>query len=227
MEGSIRLAVLIDAENVSHRLADRVFEMVEPLGTTSVRRIYGNFNGPARSWADAAARHALEATHCFAPATGKNGADIALTVGAMDLLRDGAVDGFCIVSSDGDFAALVRRVRGGGRLAFGIGRSMTKASYRDACSQFLLLDEPLAAEALPEPNAALASIWKALGDCVHRDGWYNLCDFGNAAKRAGINTKDHGVTKLAQLLKNTGQFTFADSQRFRPNATLRVIAGGQ
>lgn len=225
-----RLAVLIDAENVSHRLADDIFQLIAPLGTASVRHVYGDFEGPAHSWAGAAARHALETRHCFAPATGKNGADIALTVGAMDLLRDGTVDSFCIVSSDGDFAALVQRIRREGRLAIGIGGRKTTASYREACTRFIVLDPPPVVsipKAAAAPHSALPAIRRALADCATTDdGWYYLSAFGILAKRAGIVPKAYGAAGLGTLLKATGQFTFDEHQRFRP-VELRAVAGGQ
>jgi hypothetical protein len=234
MNSSIRLAVLIDAENISHALADRVFDLVATLGTASVRRIYGDFAGPAQSWAGAAARHALDARHCFAPAKGKNGADIALAVGAMDLLRDDVVDGLCIVSSDADFAALVQRIRGEGRLAFGIGRSATTSGYQKACTQFLVLDPPPAAVAprapaafvASTPNAALPLIRSALAGCkVDPDGSYCMCEFGTVGRRVGIDPKLYGADTMGRLLTATEQFTVA-GQRFRP-IVLRAVGAGQ
>ena len=44
---SPRLAVLIDADNASPRIADGLFEEIAKIGEASVRRIYGDFSGPA------------------------------------------------------------------------------------------------------------------------------------------------------------------------------------
>ena len=38
-----RLAVLIDADNASSRIATRLFEEIAKIGEASVRRIYGDF----------------------------------------------------------------------------------------------------------------------------------------------------------------------------------------
>ena len=59
-----RLALLIDAENVSHHLAPILFKEVRRFGTPEVLRVYGDFKGPAAGWAEAAARFALESRHC-------------------------------------------------------------------------------------------------------------------------------------------------------------------
>jgi hypothetical protein len=222
-----RLAVLIDAENISHRLAAQVFDLVAPLGEAPIRRIYGDFKGSADSWTEAAARHALEARHCFAPARGKNGADIALTVDAMDLLRDGAMDGICIVSSDGDFAALARRIRNEERSAFGLGCSTTPHGFRASCTQFFCLN-PVPAVAAMDPRAALEEkIRKVLAGCPMRAGWYHLGEFGTCAKAEKLVPTDHGAASLSKLLKATGKFTFRDAQNFRPATQLQLVAGGQ
>ena len=42
---SARLAVLIDADNASPKIADGLFEEIAKLGEASVRRIYGDFSG--------------------------------------------------------------------------------------------------------------------------------------------------------------------------------------
>lgn len=221
-----RLAVLIDAENISHRLAARVFDLVAPLGAAPIRRIYGDFAGSAASWAEAAARHALEPRHCFTPARGKNGADIALTIDAVELLRDGRVDGFCIVSSDGDFAELARHIRRDGRVAFGLGCANSTQGYRDSCTKFYCLESAPKVTAVAH-NAALPKIRKALEACQEREGWYNLCEFGKKAKAEKLVPKNYGSTTLGKLLRETGQFTFKDDgQHFRRVPQLRAVAGG-
>jgi hypothetical protein len=40
-----RLAVLIDANNASSRIATCLFEEIAKIGEASVRRIYGDFSG--------------------------------------------------------------------------------------------------------------------------------------------------------------------------------------
>jgi hypothetical protein len=50
---SPRLAVLIDADNASAKIADGLFEEIAQIGEASVRRIYGDFSNPrSKAWAD-------------------------------------------------------------------------------------------------------------------------------------------------------------------------------
>ncbi|MCO5147349.1 MAG: NYN domain-containing protein, partial [Aquamicrobium sp.] len=104
---SPRLAVLIDADNTSPRIADGLFEEIAQIGEASVRRIYGDFSqGRSKGWADILAKHAIIPQQQFAYTTGKNASDITLVIDAMDLLHSGRFDGFCLVSSDSDFTRL-------------------------------------------------------------------------------------------------------------------------
>src|SRR5438105_13689022 len=107
-----RLAILIDADNTSPRIAAGLFEEVAKIGEASVRRIYGDFSGTRlKSWADILSKHAIVPQQNFANTIGKNASDIALVIDAMDLLLSGRFDGFCLVSSDSDFTRLAARIR--------------------------------------------------------------------------------------------------------------------
>src|SRR3546814_1056566 len=90
---SPRLAVLIDADNTSAKIADGLFEEIARMGEASVRRIYGDFSSPRlKSWSDILARHAIVPYQNFAYTSGKNASDIALVIDAMDLLHSGRID---------------------------------------------------------------------------------------------------------------------------------------
>ena len=135
---SPRLAVLIDADNASARIVDRLFEEVAQLGEASVRRIYGDFSSSRMSgWAAVLAKHAIIPQQQFAYTTGKNASDITLVIDAMDLMHSGRFDGFCLVSSDSDFTRLASRIREQGLDVFGFGERKTPESFRQACRRFI------------------------------------------------------------------------------------------
>lgn len=136
-----RLAVLIDAENISHRIADKLFEEISAIGDAPVRRIYGDFSSPSlEPWKAAVARHALMPQQTFRLTTGKNGADIALTIDAMDLLHQGGLDGFCLISSDSDFTRLALRLREAGIAAHGFGERKAPEALKQACTSFCCME---------------------------------------------------------------------------------------
>src|ERR1700751_5569306 len=149
-----RLAVLIDADNASHRIADGLFEEVAKLGEASVRRIYGDFSGPRlKSWSDILAKHAIIPQQNFAYTAGKNASDIALVIDAMDLLHSGRFDGFCLVSSDSDFTRLAARIREEGVDVYGFGEQKTPESFRQACRRFIYTENLLPEAAAPNRTA--------------------------------------------------------------------------
>ena len=135
--GRARLAVLIDGENASARHARAVFEVAERLGDATVRRIYGDFsNGRLASWSVAIRSYSIVPCHQLAHVRGKNAADIALAIDAMDLMHRERLEGFLLVSSDSDFTRLAQRLREGGLAVYGFGESKTPEGFRAACHRF-------------------------------------------------------------------------------------------
>ena len=143
---SPRLAVLIDADNASAKIADGLFEEIAKIGEASVRRIYGDFsNARTKAWAEVLSKHAIIPQQQFAYTTGKNASDITLVIDAMDLLHSGRFDGFCLVSSDSDFTRLAARIREQGVDVFGFGEQKTPESFRQACRRFVYTENLLPA----------------------------------------------------------------------------------
>lgn len=134
---SARLAVLIDADNASPKIVDRLFEEVARLGEASVRRIYGDFSSVhLRGWMDVLPKYAIIPQHQTAHTVGKNSSDITMVIDAMDLVHAGNLEGVCLISSDSDFTRLASRIREGGLLVYGFGKENTAESFRQACHRF-------------------------------------------------------------------------------------------
>ena len=135
--GRARLAVLVDGENASARHARAVFRAAEALGEATVRRIYGDFsNGRRASWSAAIRSYSIVPCHQPAHVRGKNAANIALAIDAMDLMHGERLDGVALMSSDSDFTRLARRLREGGLAVYGFGESKTPEGFRAACHRF-------------------------------------------------------------------------------------------
>ena len=135
-----RLAVLIDGENASPRHARAVFETAETLGEAKVRRIYGDFsNRRLASWSAAIRTFAIVPCHQPAHVRGKNAANIALAVDAMDLMFGHGLEGVALMSSDSDFTRLVQRLREGGLAVYGFGEFKAPGAFRAACHGFEIL----------------------------------------------------------------------------------------
>jgi hypothetical protein len=234
-ESLLRLAVLIDAENVSASIADRLFEEIARIGDAIVRRIYGDFSGTRlASWNAAVGRHAIQPRQQVACVPGKNSSDIALVIDAMDLLHRGDMDGFCIVSSDSDFAGLAIRMREAGVKVYGFGKHTTVEAFQHACHQFDLVEtflpparanvvrlKPVVqkASASPakispaqntklSPAQAIALLKEAFSKTKSKDGWVNIGPLGNTLAKASpsFDTRHYGAKKLSDLVRQTNVF---------------------
>jgi len=218
---SARLAVLIDAENTSARIADGLFDEIAKIGEASVRRIYGDFSGQRlKSWADILAKHAIIPHQNFAYTAGKNAADIALVIDAMDLLHSGRFEGFCLVSSDSDFTRLAARIREQGTDVYGFGAQKTPESFRQACRRFIYTenllpeapapdrDPPAAAKPLQSPSAAIPLLRKVIAQMDDEDGWVGLGGVGQrlANLAPDFDPRTYGHVKLGDLVRKTGAF---------------------
>jgi uncharacterized LabA/DUF88 family protein len=220
-ERSPRLAVLIDADNASARIADGLFEEIAKIGEASVRRIYGDFsNARLKAWADILSKHAIIPQQQFAYTTGKNASDITLVIDAMDLLHSSRFDGFCLVSSDSDFTRLAARIREQGVDVFGFGEQKTPESFRQACRRFVYTENLLpGATAAPDgeapppkplqpPGAAASILKKVIAQMETEDGWVSLSAIGKQIGNLApdFDSRTYGFRKLSDLVNKTGAF---------------------
>ena len=219
---STRIAVLIDCDNVSPRHAEAVLQELATYGTPTVKRAYGDWTTTnLTGWKAELIRHAIQPVQQFAYTVGKNSSDSALIIDAMDLLWQGNVEAFALVSSDSDFTRLATRLRESGKRVFGMGQRKTPESLRRAVDQFIFLellqeqnqaeaDEEAAtppqgadAEAAPAARINLQSaLTKAINATSGDDGWSGLGPVGQHLSRAhaDFDPRDYGHQKLSTLV---------------------------
>ena len=141
--------------------------------------------------------------------------DSALIINAMDLLRSGAVGGFCVVSSDGDFARLATRIREQGLFVMEIGRPETARSFINTCevsvgtSNLGQKDKPQAASRKSENGSNWAPIVrKAIeatdGTDGRMDGWAPLSAAGSYMRKLdpAFDPRSFGHKSLSGLIKS-------------------------
>jgi len=145
-ENMQRLALLIDADNVSAKYLPVILNEVPKYGIATYRRIYGDFTDPqAAKWRTQLLDNSIVPVQQFSNVkhhkdgekAGKNATDSTLIIDAMDILYAGKVDGFIIVSSDSDFTRLAARLRESNMTVIGMGRNHTSISFRHACTKFV------------------------------------------------------------------------------------------
>lgn len=141
MEKEIKLAILIDAENISSKYVDIILSEANALGNVIYKRIYGNWTMQhMSSWRDIILDKSILPIQQYHNKSGKNSSDSSLIIDAMDLLYLGKLNGFCIVSSDSDFTRLAARLRESEMYVLGMGEQKTPRSFISACSKFSYLD---------------------------------------------------------------------------------------
>ncbi len=154
-----KLAVLIDADNASAKDIKNILDEITKFGEATVKRIYGNFTDQVSSgWKNCLNELAIKPMQQFAFTTGKNATDGFMFIDAMDLLYTDRFDGFCIVSSDSDFTALAIRIKEQGATVYGFGKKQTPASFRNACSQFIYVENLRDEEITEEPSVPVPTV---------------------------------------------------------------------
>jgi uncharacterized protein (TIGR00288 family) len=131
-----RVAVLVDCDNTTPAILEYGLRMVAQFGRVVLRRGYGNHTTLTNKWQEALVRLAFTPCLQFQYAPGKNTADIALALDALEAMFDKRAENFCVVTSDSDFAYLCRKLRERGAKVFIVGESKTPAALRNASDQF-------------------------------------------------------------------------------------------
>ncbi|MFM2359615.1 MAG: hypothetical protein RLY16_1608 [Bacteroidota bacterium] len=247
MQNDIRLAVLIDADNVPYSNVKGMMEEIAKYGTPTFKRIYGDWTKPTVSgWKGVLLENAITPIQQYSYTTGKNSSDSALIIDAMDILYSGKVDGFCIISSDSDFTRLATRLREAGMKVFGIGQKKTPNPFIVACDKFIYLEildkqaeeEPTTTAsktkaAKPAPKPAVDKVNKetvklissSINDLADENGWAFLGDVGNLLlkKQPNFDSRNFGFQKLTQLIKSLPQFEIDKRETEKGGAKLVFI----
>ena len=141
MNEDLRVALLIDTDNVPDGHADELFKRVAVYGNIIVRKGYGVFQTTGIRWRkEIVLGYAIEPVARHTYASGKNVTDFALVIDALDLAYRKAVDVICIVSNDSDFSLLAMKLREIGIKVCGFGTSSASESFVNACEEFVWLE---------------------------------------------------------------------------------------
>ena len=224
---TVRMAVLIDADNTSASHAAAILEELARYGIPTVKRAYGDWTTQHLvRWKDELHRHAISPVQQFAYTTGKNSTDSALIIDAMDLLYSGNLDAFAIVSSDSDFTRLATRLRESGTTVYGLGRRRTPASLVAACDRFIYLevlgrDEDAQGDDADSDQPPLPDLRRILTTAVETtsqdDGWAALGPVGNylTNTHASFDPRNYGFSKLSALAR-AQDYLEVDQREGRP-----------
>ena len=218
------IALLIDADNTTPRGIDPVLTVMAELGQVNIKRAYGNFakNNLAK-WDQITHKFGIRPQQQFDLTAGKNATDMAMTIDAIDLLYQGKVDGFGIMSSDSDFTPLATRLRQDGLIVYGFGsKNKTPEAFKSACTRFIDIDALIAgASDEPTPSKSkggkekstiddelvelLGTAWKAANR--DEDGYAQMGEVGSlAGNRSSFDVRNYGFKRLSDLFQSMDQF---------------------
>ena len=140
-QNNLRLAVLIDADNVPRDSLHYAMDEIAIYGTPTIKRIYGDWTTPnLGGWKQSLLENAVTPVQQYGYTTGKNSTDSAMIIDAMDILYAGQCDGFVLVSSDSDFTRLAIRLREAGKYVIGMGEKKTPNPFIVACDKFIYIE---------------------------------------------------------------------------------------
>jgi len=204
------IAVLIDAENISHNFLEDISENIALYGIVSVRRIYGDWTSERmKGWKALLLEYAIQPIQQFSNTVGKNSTDSALIIDAMDLMYLQHFDCFCIVSSDSDFTRLASRIREQGKYVIGIGEKKTPSAFVNACNEFLHI-EPAGHDRREERkptekiNKTEQLLEKAVDQLADSSGWVMLSQLMQYIRQVkpDFDLRELGVRKPFDYFNN-------------------------
>ena len=219
------IALLIDADNTTPKGIDPVLTVMAELGQVNIKRAYGNFaKNNLQNWDKITHKYGIRPQQQFDLTAGKNATDMAMTIDAIDLLYQGKVDGFGIMSSDSDFTPLVTRLRQDGLIVYGFGsKTKTPEAFKSACTRFIDIDalikgseddsdtgksgkRPVAKGAVDDELVdLLGTAWKA----AKRDeeGFARLHEVGQiAGNRSSFDVRNYGFKRLSEMVRTLDRF---------------------
>ena len=221
MKENKRVALFIDAENISAKYADRLLQESASYGDVIVRRVFADWSSPnVVAWKGVVARHSLIAEQQFSAVKGKNSGDISLIINAMIVLFEKDIDVFCLASSDSDFTRLVQELREREKTVVGFGLKQTAPVFVNAFSEFIYLDSQPEEKELEKgkEQSSMGTVQKvsgcleenrktALKDVIEKlieeDGWALLARIATEMKNkySDFVPKNYNCRSLKELLQ--------------------------
>jgi len=239
----IKLAVLIDGDNIPSAHVKEMMEEIAKYGNPTIKRIYGDWTKPhLNKWKALLLENAITPIQQYAYTVGKNATDSAMIIDAMDILYSGKVNGFCLVSSDSDFTRLATRLREAGMQVYGIGEKKTPNPFIVACDKFIYIEilrnqtEEVDVESNEKATIKLSKydkithkdikfIASTIDDLSDDDGWAFLGDVGSLMqkKQPNFDSRNYGFQKLTPLINSISNFEIERREDNRGRSKLVYV----
>lgn len=243
MENDIKLAVLIDGDNIPSAYVKEMMEEIAKYGNPTIKRIYGDWTKPILAkWKNLLLENAITPIQQYGYTKGKNSTDSAMIIDAMDILYSEKVNGFCIVSSDSDFTRLATRLREAGMKVYGIGEKKTPEPFIVACDKFIYIEilkkQSKENESTQVPDKSekkndvdkitpkvIRLISSTISDLGDDDGWAFLGDVGSLLqkKQPNFDSRNYGFEKLTPLINSIGKYEIDQRDSYKGKFKLIYV----
>lgn len=229
-----KIAVLIDAENASHKVLGAVLTELSKHGHIIVKKAYGDWSTKHLvNWKQVLNDLAINPVQQFSYTQGKNSSDAAMIIDAMDLLYTGKINAFALVTSDSDFTKLASRMKESQIYVFGVGEKKTPQAFRSACDDFILTEllqvpdeeeapikkvakkttkkstAPTSKQQTLKQDTKLVNILRdAVDETADDDGWARASSCGSLIKRqySDFDPRNYGFKSFPRLFDGIGLF---------------------
>ncbi len=233
-----RIAMLIDGDNAQPSLMKYILAETGKYGMVTIRRNYGDWTeANMNSWKDTLHTFAIQPIQQFRYTIGKNATDSALIIDAMDILYEGVVEGFCIVSSDSDYTRLATRIREKGIFVMGVGRKSTPRAFVNACQVFVYTENLVPQPRKPKPtepkpsnsetvkDEALQLLKNAFDLAVQDSGWAFLGTIGNHLQQLdpGFDSRTYGHNRLSSLIRAYSNVFMMKENKKKDGTTIIMV----
>jgi len=209
MENNHRIALLIDAENVPVNRMPAVIKEMAKYGTAITSRFYADIKAIGDEWRRISSEFAIRPVHQYNVAVKKNAADMAMSLDALEIMNQGLVDMFIIVTSDSDFTPLVIKLREKGAIVIGIGDQKASKAFVSSCNEFKYFDYLIDGERVEEANTS--ELAKTIRDLIIEsgtDGKIHLSHLGNLLTNlsSDFDPRLYGARSLSKLISSMKVF---------------------
>jgi uncharacterized LabA/DUF88 family protein len=245
---SPRIALLIDAENVSHSNLPRILAVTAPRGELAIKAVYADWNNPTmQKWRELATDNKFKIRHQRSAVKAKNASDMRLIMDAIEILHYVRPDIFCLVSNDADYVPLCDKLHEAGKYVIGLGYNHAAEALIRACDEFIFVArshtaslprilplKPIAVKQtstlpkLPQPPSKPPAIRKLLADAFAKasqdaNRWVTLSALGTTLLQIKANFKPnaYGHATLSKLLQGMPDFVELKANGLLKSARLK------
>lgn len=225
-----KIAVFIDAENISQNNFDKISAKISSCGDILVQRVYADWSRTEiNSWSEVVTENPVQAIQQF-HSNQKNGQDVdkAIIMDGIEIsIKNPEINTICLVSSDHGYSDFVLKLRSLGKYVLGIGekeKSGETSRYVKTFNKFIYIED------LPEVDKDILiqndsqsdegltefSLSLFIAQCFEQtqkreDETVLLSQLGETILRqkSDFNYQSYGYERLVPLLQNiSGNFSY-------------------